>query len=317
MDGSGLSRLLLVSILSTLFTLSLFYLTLEVPHLIDEVLRNYFRDVFWDIEAREAILSGLRPVGYTSLILIVVLIIMGFVINKGYLSIVGSWALYIPVFGYFALAMFFLAGIGVLRTIWLPLIEYNPNILEWANLVLLPFIIINYFFDGGVSVSLALLIIFIGLLIFSLGAATWLYGKFRGEDLIDFWIYRYIRHPQYLGYIMWSYGILILVYFMPHVKGALLIMPSFPWLISTLVIIGIALNEEIKLLSIYGERYKTYMSNTSFMVPLPKKISSVIMWPARVRHKEIVDKIDIIIVLATYLIVITLLSVVMNLYLAT
>ena len=316
MSRGGLSSFLLISTLSVLFSIALFYLTLEVPHIIDGFLRNYFRDVFWDIEAREALLNGLRPLGYISIGLVAILILLGYIIDKGYLSLIGSWALYLPTFGYFAFAMFFLAGVGVLRTIWLPLIEYYPNVLEWGNLVLLPFIIINSVFYGEVSTTIALYIIFAGLLLFSVGVATWLYGRYWGDEIIQFWIYKYIRHPQYLGYILWSYGILILVYFMPHIKGALSIMPSYPWLISTLIIIGIALNEEIKLINVYGERYITYMLKTSFMLPLPSKVSTIILWPTRIRHGKIVDKIDILIVLVTHLIIISLASVALNLYLA-
>ena len=210
--------------------------------------------------------------------------------------------------------MFFLAGIGVLRTIWLPLIEYYPDILEWGNLVLLPFILTNPIYQDEQTIAIALSIIFAGLLIFSMGVATWLYGRYRGDEIIQFWIYRYTRHPQYLGYILWSYGILILVYYMPHVKGALTTIPSYPWLISTLIITAIALNEELKLLNKYGEKYKTYIQKTPFMLPIPNKIKPILLWPTKIRHREILDKTDILITLITHLTIITLTSIALNTY---
>ena len=50
MEEDSLRSLLLISALSILFSIALFYLTLEVPNIIDELLRNYFRDVYWDVE---------------------------------------------------------------------------------------------------------------------------------------------------------------------------------------------------------------------------------------------------------------------------
>ena len=51
----------------------------------------------------------------------------------------------------------------------------------------------------GMVRLIALIITGLGLLVFSLGVTTWLYGGFKGYKIIDFWIYKYSRHPQYLG----------------------------------------------------------------------------------------------------------------------
>ena len=53
-------------------------------------------------------------------------------------------------------------------------------------------------------------IILIGLVIFSYGLITWFQGVLEKKEINDFSIYRYSRHPQYLGYLLWSYGIYLL-----------------------------------------------------------------------------------------------------------
>ncbi|HEW93966.1 MAG TPA: hypothetical protein ENF47_04620 [Thermoprotei archaeon] len=131
--------------------------------------------------------------------------------------IIRSLSIYIPIFGYFAFAMFFLAGIGILRIIWLPIIELSPEILKVGHVAILPFIILHSAVSSqylyAFSIFIAILLIASGLFLFSIGVVTWLYGKLMGLNIIDFWIYRFIRHPQYLGFIIWSYGLLILIYF--------------------------------------------------------------------------------------------------------
>jgi hypothetical protein len=51
---------------------------------------------------------------------------------------------------------------------------------------------------------LAGLFIALGLLIFILGVLAWFYARLEKKGTADFWIYRFSRHPQYLGWIVWS-----------------------------------------------------------------------------------------------------------------
>ena len=125
----------------------------------------------------------------------------------------------------------------------------------------------------------SLMIMMLGLLIFLLGTTTWLYGKFRGYGIIDFWIYRFSRHPQYLGFIVWSYGLLILAAITPSPRGDYIPPPSLPWLIFTLTLIGSALNEESNLIKKYGEEYVRYRAEIPFMIPLPKPLINLLTMP--------------------------------------
>jgi len=265
----------LALVLSTVLTVALFYTTFEVPVLLDKVLHQYFPEVFYDVEAVESVLSVLRPVGYATLAIITALIILGFTIKKSILASLGSLVLYIPTFGYFAYAMFFLTGLGVLRALWLPLLELSPSTLKLGCVVYLPFSYVPH------APLVGLVITFIGLFVFLLGVTTWLYGRFKGYEIVDFWVYRHSRHPQYLGFILWSYGLLIFVSNKVYVRGAFTTPPALIWLTSSMLVIGIALFEELEMRKRYGVGYEEYCKKTPFMVPLPGILTRAIKTPLR------------------------------------
>jgi protein-S-isoprenylcysteine O-methyltransferase Ste14 len=180
--------------------------------------------------------------------------------------------------------MFFLAGLGALRALWLPILELSPGVLKLGCVAYAPFVAL-----GPLATLVGMILIFAGLLVFALGATTWLYGKFKGRDLVDFWIYKYSRHPQYLGFIVWSYGLLIFVSFKCYVKGAFATPPALIWLMSTMVVIGVAMLEEVEMSRRYGERYEEYRKKAPFMMPMPKLLSRAITAPLRttgVRPKD-------------------------------
>jgi protein-S-isoprenylcysteine O-methyltransferase Ste14 len=55
-------------------------------------------------------------------------------------------------------------------------------------------------------------------------------------------------------------------------KGGYVLSPSLLWLISTLIIVGVALHEENVMVRMYGNEYVRYRNCTPFMPPLPKQI---------------------------------------------
>jgi hypothetical protein len=62
--------------------------------------------------------------------------------------------------------------------------------------------------------------------------------------------------------------------------------PCLPWLISTLTILAVALNEEIKMLEKHGEKYLKYRNSTPFMLPLPRQLSELTTRPAKFSIKK-------------------------------
>ena len=110
----------------------------------------------------------------------------------------------------------------------------------------------------------------LGLLVMFMGIAAWLDGRLKGRELIKSGIYRVSRHPQYLGYILWGYGVLILS---THNQAPrpMPFQPTFNWFLSSLILIGIALFEEIDMRKANID-YAKYAGNVSFLIPVPKII---------------------------------------------
>jgi len=287
--------LTVVSILSALFTAALLYATLEVPRFLNSILIEIYPDwgLHFEMEKMRETIELLRPFGYAAFISVIALIIVGFVLGRTKISTFASLGLYLPVFGHFALSMFLLAGIGVLRALWLPILDVSPNLLRLGDVIYTLYIasapLIEFIMRlSGVTSSFihvggtfSIMVMLVGLVIFFLGTITWLYGKVRGCRIIDFWIYSLSRHPQYLGFTLWSYGLLILAMVTPSPRGGYMAPPSLLWLISMLTVVGSALHEENQLIKSYGEEYLKYRGRVPFMIPLPEGLKRLLTAPVR------------------------------------
>ena len=240
----------------------------------------------------------------------VVLIVAGFVTERRGLSSLGAIAFFLPTFGYFAVYMFFLAGLGILRALWLPI---WGDLMKLGDIAYLPYMIVVYPFAlVGVDVRwlLAFLLIGLGLLVFLLGTLAWFHAKFRGKGTVDFGLYRFSRHPQYLGWIVWSYGLMLMASQAPIPLGGENPGASLPWVISSLVIVCVALAEEIKMGRERGEEYEAYRARAPLMFPLPKLVSAVITAPMRLllRRDRPKNRKELLVTVVSYLIVLIVLS---------
>jgi protein-S-isoprenylcysteine O-methyltransferase Ste14 len=288
------SKLSILTILAFVFTVALTYTTLTLPRILNSILRSYFPDIYWEPESIEALMNFARPIGYACLIVVVILIVVGFITERRSLSFLGSVTFFLPAFGYFAASMFFLSGIGILRVMWLPFWDSYPTLLKLGDISFLPFWIVMYplkllsirLLSFRIGNFLASLVVGAGLLIFCIGTITWFYGKLEKKEILDFWIYRYSRHPQYLGFILWSYGVMLLTALAPVPFGGYQPEPSLPWLISTLLVICIALIEEYKMIKQSDESYLSYQKNAPFMLPLPQFLSRIVTAPNRILLKK-------------------------------
>ncbi len=168
--------------------------------------------------------------------------------EKGYLSVLGSFTLHLPVFAYFVSSMFPYAGLGALLMLWSPF--GSSTVMHLGSIVFLPYMVTDSLMNavGWGHPLLAFSLMWVGMFFFVFGAVTWLYGKFREIKLIDFWAYRYTRHPQYFGFLLFTYGSIAFssgsLHALNSISGPPLIFPALPWLISALVVVAIALQEE-------------------------------------------------------------------------
>lgn len=246
--------------------------------------------------------------------ILLAVLLFGYLNDKLYLSLAGTFAYFIPTLAHFTWGMATFYGIGVLRTLWGPTIELN-YLVSIVNLPIRLYVgeslPISYHIQDTAYEKLELfsnLFIGIGFFIIVFGIFNLLIGIFENEGLVSFWLYKYTRHPQYLGYILWSYGLYSKTNMVSSVMGHSQPNP-FPWVLSTLFIICIALREESNL-SEEKPDYDYYRKKTSFLIPLPKFVSAVFLFPYRIisgnEYPE--SKQDVALVFFIYLSCIILLS---------
>jgi len=301
-----------LAVLAIIFTIGLTFASIELPRLLDTFLAkridtpdvatglNALSDYKTELYLR---VFHLRLIGYGCLALIVILIVVGFAKEKTGWASAGVLVLFLPVFGHFAATMFFLGGLGFLRLIWLPLLDVSFNLFRLGEIINLPYdILADCWAWVGLNhrLNLSSVVTGLGLLIFFLGTWTWFYARMKKKEVVDFWVYRLSRHPQYLGWIIWSYGVM----FLPgsNIKLCYELSNSLPWLLSTMIIIGVAMLEELKMKRIHGEAYESYRRRASFLFPLPRFMAKVSAFPLRLMFKKPYPerKREIVAVLAFY-----------------
>ena len=80
----------------------------------------------------------------------------------------------------------------------------------------------------------------------------------RNDEMVQHGLYRYIRHPQYTGFFLFLLGSIINWPTIP----TLLTLPVLWW-----VYLRLAKTEEQDALKKFGDRYRTYMSQTGRFLP--------------------------------------------------
>jgi len=279
--------------LAVVFTLGLTFATVELPYRIDGFLQNAVHtpggDSHVDEVARlktELFMAHyhVRAMGYAGFFLLLGLIALGFSTRRTGLAALGAVGVMLPVFAQFAGVMFFLAGLGALNALWLPILDVSYGVQDWGKVINAP----NDLLRGllgllGVQSVWPTILLFIGsgILVFLLGSYAWLTARSRGKGVADFWLYRISRHPQYLGWILWTYGAYLLIQRFMYPKRSWGIGASLPWLLSTMVIVGVALLEELNMRRQHGEEYEAYRSTAPFLFPVPRWVERALAAPFR------------------------------------
>ncbi len=231
----------------------------------------------------QELLEIFKVLGMISLIVLVILIVVGILASRYKISLFGSVLLHLPTFSQFAFKMYFFSGAGILTVLWQPLFELSPELLRLGEIIYAPIILgllINDFMPesldnlvGGIIIGYPIILLVLGVFFFLWGTITWLYGKFNGVEIIDFWIYKYSRHPQYLGimFITWGQSFFLTLgkFWFPFTP------PSTFMLLFSLLMMGLIFQDEKRLVEKYGNHYIAYQQQTSVLFPLPKQIRSM------------------------------------------
>jgi len=282
-----------------LVTLLFTYVTLRIPGFLSSI-----RDgVLYDL-CRHFIRIGMRldPIvilGDVFLILVLVIAIIGITRKRYFASLLSAVVYFTPTLFVFVARMSTrFTGLGILTYLiayvfreYKIFSRYLWKFFYVGQVFLTPYwlAITAYASEGGriwanieqVRDIYGSTFIVVGLLVLFLGVAAWLNTKYQGRRLVDSGIYRLTRHPQYLGYILWSYGMLILsTYNQAPWRQPVEI--TLNWFISSLILVGLALAEEINLRTDDELNYVEYTNRVSFMLPLPRSIRRVALTPFRI-----------------------------------
>ena len=274
--------------LALVFSIGLMFAFIEIPQLIDKFLQSNIGTPQSDPGYNNAKIElfyevfKFRWIGFICLGLIFLMIILGFVTKKNGFIWVGGIALFLPVFATFAYSMFYLAGLGLLNVIFFPLQEISLSMIDLGKVVLIPYWILLWIaklFNWNAHQFLIYLFMISGTLIFVLGVYAWIKVRFANNKVAKHLIYKYSRHPQYLGWIIWSYGLMLFGPTVNDMKKSWGWYGTLPWLLSTLVIIGICFLEELKMSETAGDDYNKYRKRTPFLFPAPAFLKKVIQFP--------------------------------------
>jgi protein-S-isoprenylcysteine O-methyltransferase Ste14 len=300
--------------LAVVFTVGLTFASVELPYRIDELLQNTVRTPGGDSHADD--ISRLktelfmahfhvRAVGYAGFFLLLGLIVAGFSTKRTGLAALGAFGVMLPVFAQFAGVMFFLAGLGALNALWLPVLDLSYGLQDWGLVIRAPNDLLRWILGlVGVHSAWPTILFFIGagIFVFLLGVYAWLTARSRKKGVADFWVYRISRHPQYLGWILWTYGAFLMIQLFRYPKRSWGIGASLPWLLSTMVIVGVALIEELNMRRRHGEAYESYRRSAPFLFPVPRWLERAFATPFRwLFGKERVErKREVAVVVALY-----------------
>ena len=315
-------RRLLFLLLAVVFSVALMFAFIELPVWLDALLQDRVGFPGMDQGAGEEAryltnlwidAMYLRWIGYISLALIILFIFLGFITRKSGWAWAGALTIFLPVFGQFAYSMFFLSGLGVLRAAWFPFMDISWNMLDLGNVIYVPYWVLLWFFRqfGWYAHDfIAWLLMASGAFLFVWGVMEWLYSRFGSKGVAISSIYKISRHPQYLGWIIWSYGFMLFSMYLNDMKKSWGVSTSLPWLLMTMIIIAICLLEELKMNEKYGDDYNAYRQKTPFLFPLPHWLKELIRIPARmiIRKKMPENRMDILKITGMYTLMLVLIS---------
>ncbi len=166
---------------------------------------------------------------------------------------------------------------------------FSLSLIDLGKVTLVPYWILIWaakLFNWNAHHFLVYFFMISGTLIFVLGVFAWLQTRFKKDKIAKHWIYKYSRHPQYLGWIIWSYGLMLYGPSLNNMKKSWGWYGTLPFLLSTLIIIGICMLEELKMKEISGSEYDEYRKRTPFLFPIPGFIKWLLKAPMRLFYKK-------------------------------
>ncbi len=168
-------------------------------------------------------------------------------------------------------------------SILIPLFQYVPTLSIWRGIMSVPLITyILFFFQNQKMLAndyyflyqnhgIYFIIIGFWLFIFSI-----IFQLTHRKQLIRTGPYKFMRHPQYLAFILMTFGMTLIVFqttpvvdFNPfNLRGYTVIF--YTWICEVLAYVTLGKIEDIALKAKYGEEFVIYKNTVSFMFPTIK-----------------------------------------------
>ena len=257
----------------------------------------------------------LQIIGIISFIFLLLISIIGIVRKNNIPQLFTGVVFFFPYATYFVSTMSFLYGLGILFILWFPLWGISDYFLSLGDIIYLPLIVVLPLQDTCFSTfyyEAILSIIFIGLFFLVYGSLTYLSSLIYKNKLVTSGLYRFSRHPQYLGWIILTYGIFIFSISTPVAKENNIEYSTLPFVISTFLILSAAWIEEKKLLEKYNDEYRDYMTKSYFLFPFPRKLSRMLPSPHSTWIPIKKYGLKVLFVCGLYIGVIIILSIIMH-----
>jgi len=167
-----------------------------------------------------------------------------------------------------------------ISSIIIPIFQYVPCLSIWHGIMSVPLITyLTFFFQNPKILSTDFFFLFQNHGVYFIIFGFWFFVyslifqiSYR-KQLIRTGPYRYIRHPQYLAFILMTFGMTLIVFqttpvveYNPfHLSGYTIIL--YTWVIEVLAYIILGKIEDIALKAKYGDKFLEYKNNVSFMFP--------------------------------------------------
>lgn len=168
-----------------------------------------------------------------------------------------------------------------MSSILIPIFQYIPCASIWFGIMSIPLITYLFLFFQNPSIFIHDFMFFFGypgtyitLIGLTFSILSIIYQLRNRKYLTVNGPYKYIRHPQYVGFILMTFGLTLItiqtdpVHVFNQINGHMLIL--FIWIAQVIAYIVLAKIEEFALKAKYGDIYLNYVDRVPFMFPFLK-----------------------------------------------
>jgi len=146
-------------------------------------------------------------------------------------------------------------------------------------------------------------IFLIGFGIFLYGLITLIKGRMRGEGIVQTGLYRYIRHPQNLGIILFLFAFIL--YIPGFGDMGIRIADILSWILFCMFMVVICDLEEFRMKQKFSQDYENYCNKTGFFLPRMRKHDLKL-----IKNKKIVYVIRYSVMIVIFIVIVNITNII-------